>query len=238
MADWYKHEQVQVAVSVILPKNSVFLHVPKTGGVWVRETLKELNLHAQEIRSRTKGESTERTANSWHTVPIWSRDYRSRKHKFCFVRNPLTWHQSYWAFRMTRKNWSKTSEIDTKCRSDNFQIYINNVLAMYPEGYVSWLYEFYTPHCDFVGRYESLAHDLTVALTEFGEIIPFWSNDTGNVFHPRIEGRKNKRSNDSLASEKAKAIYTDEQIDRIIDQEREIFDRYGYERFKTMSYMP
>ena len=91
-------------MTVLLP-NSAFLHIPRTGGTWVREVLAGANLIKDEIVSQTPEESTEGSVRSWHNVPSSNADFLAREHVFCFVRHPLTWYQSYWAYKMYNRSW-------------------------------------------------------------------------------------------------------------------------------------
>ncbi len=204
-------------MSVIL-KNSVFLHIPKTGGVWVRRMLNKQDLEVKEIRSRGGNESSEGSANSWHTVPTWDKDYRARPYRFCFVRNPLTWHKSYWSFRASKNNWNPVNVFDTRCKSGTFHEYISKVLYYYPDGYLSWLYEYYTSHCVYVGKVEFLAESLIVALDGAEE--PYSTED--------IVNNRYVYDNRSPSKYKAQAEYTRWQIKAIQEQEQEIFDKYEY----------
>ena len=204
-------------MSVIL-KNSVFLHVPKTGGIWVRRMLNKQDLELKEIRSRWGNESSGGSTNSWHTVPIWDRDYRARPYRLCFVRNPFTWHQSYWSARTSKDNWEKASVFDTRCKSDTFQEYINRVLFYYPDGYLSWLYEYYTSHCVYVGKVEFLAESLVVALDGAEEL---YSTED-------IMDNRHVYDNRSPRQYKTMTKYAGWQIKAIQKQEQEIFDKYEY----------
>ena len=73
----------------VLTPNTCFLHIPKTGGQWVRSVLKSLEIRCDEDPSY-HGIPTETTVGD--RVP------------YCFVRHPATWLRSYWGHR-TREEW-------------------------------------------------------------------------------------------------------------------------------------
>ena len=86
-----------------------------------------------------------------------------------FVRHPLAWYASYWAYR-ERYGWVSGGdavsgrELDA-FRADTFDAFIENVLSSYP--YLSYLYDFQMGgRADRVGTVENLRHDLMTFLLE------------------------------------------------------------------------
>ncbi len=152
-------------MALILP-HSIFFHIPKTGGTWVREAIKRAGIPTLEI-------------GDWHyelyDLHQWCAQISlspavvQQKFTFAFVRNPLDWYPSYWAFRQTH-GWPK-GEL-TPCRSNNFEQFMWNVIWRFP-GYLSNLYTRYLGPLpgvlNFVGRREILGEDLITALTLAGE---------------------------------------------------------------------
>lgn len=147
-------------------RRAVFVHVPKTGGTWVRQVLQAAGLVIGQ-------------AGRDHATPaeLFRLDHplvTSAPLLFAFVRHPLAWYQSYWCYRM-KHGWHRPSPgdadapirtvtLDAHCRADDFPTFVANCLERYPQGWVSYLYERYTTGCAFVGRQERLAEDLTHAL--------------------------------------------------------------------------
>jgi hypothetical protein len=191
--------------------NSVFLHIPKTGGVWVRDVLKQNDLYLRNIRVSNKKYTTN-NPGSWHNVPWDDADFIARPHRFGFVRHPLTWYRSYWAFKMRRGNWD-TTDFDFKCKANTFIKFVDNIIRYYPDGYLTNLYSFYTSHCTFVGRQEQLAVDLQYIVFEYED-----------VKITDFPDRVNYSSNDILAQ----ALYTPSQMKQIMWIEREINNKYDY----------
>src|SRR5437764_7554829 len=150
-------------MAVLLP-NSIYVHLMKTGGWSVRRILSDLKLNVREIG---------RCHDPAHLLPLPA---RKRPFIFVFIRHPLSWYRSYWAYRMqvdwkvqpnqTITGWQTFGSIlDHECRANDFTIWMQNVLDYVPEGFLSRIYHIYTDEVDFVGRVESFNKDLSRALT-------------------------------------------------------------------------
>lgn len=136
---------------VIHGHRKMFLHVPKTGGTWIREILKKVgNLELQDV-----GEQ--------HLNWRWSREIAPRYDRFTIVRNPWEWYASYWAHRC-RERWEPYwLTIDKDCWSYSFPNFINMVRAYHP-GFLGRLYRDYFPPEDEV--HEGFEYFRTRTLTE------------------------------------------------------------------------
>ena len=110
--------------------------------------------------------------------PAWQARART-SFKFCFVRHPLAWYESYWLFmrgrgwnawgvsRRGRPRWHPNAALDG-LGDDDFNRFMRNVLTRHP-GYVGDMYGWYaTGAIDFVGKQESLADDLARVLRRLG----------------------------------------------------------------------
>ena len=135
----------------IVCEKFIFFHTPKTGGSWVRRAI---------------GNSTEVILELLkHPLP------RMIKHKpiftFAFVRHPLTWYRSYWAYK-NRVGWRPEPGMDD-LRSDTFDGFLNNVLN-HGSGYLSLMFDRRLGHhIGFVGKYENLVEDLVYAMKKSGQ---------------------------------------------------------------------
>jgi len=165
----------------LLNTGAVFLHVPKCGGTWVRTVLHQLGV----LRGRIgyKHSPVEHVNNimrfhGWQFVRHWpfhpwvTPGSLRKAYKFCFVRHPLSWYESWWKFTMKTQavweqgRWHPQRPIDG-CASDDFNVFLRNVLK-HRAGYVSEMYSWYTEGSSFVGRFERLEDDLAVALCGAG----------------------------------------------------------------------
>ncbi len=143
---------------LILPK-SCFLHVPKTGGSWVKKAIAAAGIPCK---------SYEMSGNphiGLKNCPC------PEKFKFAFVRHPVNLYRSYWQYKMTF-GWDSDNLLDQTCQSDNFRQFIRHVLDQFSGVYSDNLIEFIgetNDEIEFVGKYENLVDDLIAALNSAGE---------------------------------------------------------------------
>ena len=77
----------------LVDANALFVHIPKTGGVWVEEALPACGI-ATACPLTTGGVS-------WrHPLPADIRG--SFDFTFTFVRHPISWYESWWRFASSR----------------------------------------------------------------------------------------------------------------------------------------
>jgi hypothetical protein len=141
----------------------LFIHVPKTGGMWVTEALQEAGVEVEE----------EIGATPEH--PLLSELERRGRFTFAFVREPLSWYASIWKFRNyfhLHKGPAEGQLPYDRFIELDFPEFIDSVAKQLP-GFLSNHYEqFVGPRdqeIDFVGRYESLEDDVISALRAAGQ---------------------------------------------------------------------
>jgi hypothetical protein len=181
-------------MAIFLKNNSVFLHIPKTGGKWVISVLEEFDLI--KFNFSHNHADMERTVNFHRHFP-WHFMRQTVKHgcylpkirkafKFCFVRHPLTYYESYYKYAL-QLGWPEGNNPMGKMPGNNswhpnsplfmpkpkgFNDFIKGVVKRHP-GYVTELYSSYTsPSIDFIGKTENLADDLIKVLTIMGINVP------------------------------------------------------------------
>lgn len=193
--------------------HSIFFHIPKTGGTWVRQAIRNADIPVNEVGGWNFMQMEDLHGYFKHAKPCTVQAFG--KLRFAFVRHPLTWHQSMWVFNM-RTNW-KHSEFP---RTQSFTESMEAMLRDYP-GYVSRLYEFYSD-VEYVGRYESLADDLVNALRiaeeEFDEAA--------------LRATLPVNRSASLPQWTNQCRYTPELACRVIASEKDAMERYGYSCMK------
>lgn len=171
-------------MALLLKNGAVFLHVPKTGGNWVTEVLGKMDLVERQVGHKHADYDHFRRPTLPARRPVKAgkkflshmlRNRHEPSYLFCFVRNPLTWYESwfkymsqesrqwkYWGSQHT-DSWHPNSLLDGLGSSD-FNTFVSNVINKRP-GYVTEMFGWYTPPAvDFVGRQEHLREDLIVAL--------------------------------------------------------------------------
>jgi hypothetical protein len=133
--------------------------VPKTGGSWAVEAMQAAGVPAVHPAG-TPG----------HATLAESRDFDDR-FTFGFIRHPLDYWRSYWAFRV-RTGWEMRHPLDRDCATDNFEEFIEGVITHAP-GEASELFERFVGPPDreitFIGRYEHLVDDVCFALATSGQ---------------------------------------------------------------------
>lgn len=149
---------------------SVFYHIPKTGGIWVKEAIRKSGLRYDRCKDRRKV-SHRFALKREHAPPVVVRDeYKEGLFSFCFVRHPMAWYKSYWCYVVKIDYLNMKFPLDRFCWDDVFEKFVVNVLEKFPDGFVKELYQCYDlDNMDFIGKQESLADDLIRALTLAGE---------------------------------------------------------------------
>ncbi len=144
---------------MLIFKNAVFLHVPKTGGTWVKAAVSNAGIEFEEylVDGDIHGDLS--------YCPFRDRFI------FAFVREPLSVYQAYWRFK-TMVGWDQRNPFDMDCAAPTFHTFVENVLRLEP-AWCSRMFEDYVgrtvaDEISFVGRYEALADDLVRALGMIG----------------------------------------------------------------------
>jgi len=180
-------------MAVLLKNNAVFLHVPKTVGTWVTQCIDSLDLLECHIAS--KHADVERINNFWRHYPYFyirkslSRSPRvqhevNKAFKFCFVRHPWDWVQSYYRFAKQEgfpkwggvgPNWRKFGNSNWHpceplydLKHDTFNNFLHDLVTKRP-GFVHELFSWYSGNeVDFIGKQETLENDLISVLRQAG----------------------------------------------------------------------
>lgn len=177
-------------MALVLKCGGIFLHVPKTGGEWVRLILQELNLADYELGDKHADMDEVlyyakfRSGRQFLLYVLRRKILRKVRmrpeegfFKFCFVRHPLKWYESYWKFcsALGWPRWGEECDVAryhinaelNDCADDDFNGFVRKVVKKHP-GYVTELYGRYTRCADFVGKQETLANDLLFVLQQLG----------------------------------------------------------------------
>jgi hypothetical protein len=229
-------------MSLLLTDDSVFLHIPKTGGTWVTRVLREAGL--VRFRFSHKHADLERTLRFGHYYRF---QYLKRTlrgglrlearvrgaYKFCFVRHPVAWYRSFFKY-MQRLDWKRHGGIGGDpwhpnaplydLRADSFAGFVERIQQACP-GYVSGLYRSFTEGTgpegiggvDFVGQQERLNHDLVHVLRHLD--LPF---DEARVL-------ERKKENVSGVPAKAPLELPPSLAAEVAKTDAWAFERYGYE---------
>lgn len=227
-------------MAILLKNDAVFLHVPKTGGTYLRRLFVALDLVRFNF-SRDHADMERAINVSGHYPGNFLRcslrlgknldQYARRCYKFCFVRHPFDWYESYWRFRcdhpgelfvprQTRTrfgfkydNWHPWAPIEPLFDPD-FNRFLDNVIEHCP-GYLTKMYGWYADplHIDFVGKQECLIEDTMQVLNHLQIRYP------ADIFE-RI-GRINE-------SREPRPKWNDSSREMIYRLEYGVFQQYGY----------
>jgi hypothetical protein len=228
-------------MATLLKCKAVFLHVPKTGGTFLRRLFIAMNLIQFDF-SRDHADM-ERVIHASKHYPgnYLLRSIQLRKnlethvkecYKFCLVRNPFDWYESYWRY-MQDKQWQPYTHIPSRTRfgfrqdtwhpwqaieplkDPDFNKFIEKVIQQQP-GYLSKLYNGYADprYIDYVGKQETLAKDMQHIFEHLKvSFDPSLFKSVGTV-------------NESKSS---KPAWDKDNRQMIYQLEQETFKKYGYE---------
>jgi hypothetical protein len=153
-------------------ERAIIYHIPKTGGTWIK-----VALQAAGVRYYTPSWSKEphpfNLKHAHSTPDNVTPQAKDGRLGITFVRQPVGWYTSYWAFR-SRKGARRDEKFPADgLWSDDFDRFVSNLLDAYPQGFVTTLYQYYTgvdgQKVDFIGRQETLVDDLVRALVQAGD---------------------------------------------------------------------
>jgi hypothetical protein len=189
---------------MLIFRNAVFLHVPKTGGSWVTMAVRAGGCQVEDyvVDDDVHGDLS----------------YCPHRDRFifAFVRHPLALYRSYWRFKIGHK-WDVRNPFDMDCAADTFPAFVEKVVSKY-QGWCSSMFEDYVGPpdrpIDFIGRYETLADDLVRALRTAGESF----DESALRATPPVN-----------VSGPCEASWTPALVDAVVKSEARALQRFGYE---------
>ena len=195
----------------IVTDNAILYHIPKTGGTWVKRAMRAAGLDWGYTHTAV-GPSPFGLKRSHGTPDNTPDGAKMGRFAIAFVRRPVAWYRSYWAFR-SRKGARRDEGFPADgLWSDDFDTFVNNLLDAYPDGFVSTLYRLYVgahaQKVDYVGRTEHLGDDLARGLALAGESY----DDSALRLHPVV--------NASPDEWKARAVLSAETQARVAECEK------------------
>jgi hypothetical protein len=163
-------------MTAILKCGALFFHIPKTAGAWVSEVLQENNLIFSHVGGIHNTPRQLEPFESYFRTPARYNRPNKPFFRFCFVRHPLRWYESWFKMMTARKwqnwgddpaHWNPTVLLDG-LGDTTFDGFISNVLAKRP-GFLAEMYgAFVDKGMHYVGRHEHLADDLISILGYLG----------------------------------------------------------------------
>lgn len=161
-------------MTLIRTQKSFFYHIPKTGGVWVENVIKECIEGRKYAHIPRSGVKNDMNLYYGHKCPSGVHNkYKKNRFSFAFVRHPLSWYRSFWCYRM-KYGWRGRSlfPADEQWSSDPNR-WIWRLTGAFPGGFLTKLYKMFVgdngDELGFVGKQENLVDDLITALRLAGE---------------------------------------------------------------------
>ena len=159
-------------MAILLKCGAIFLHIPKTGGNWVSDVLEDNSLVFANIGGRHCGMEQLTALEKLFRVSYHYSKPNKPFFKFCFVRHPLRWYESWYKMMkgLDWHHWNVGAEdwfppvMLNGMGDQEFNVFVRNVLQHRP-GFVTEMYSWYISHgVHFVGRQENIVDDLISVL--------------------------------------------------------------------------
>jgi len=162
-------------------EHCVIQHIPRTGGFWIRNLLEtnkipfESLLYSPEDREKRPTRPIERDLIGTKKVDRIHCRIDTKKPSLVIVRFPPSWYISYYTHKAQHEVWYD-SKLD-RCRDGNysmfegFEPFIDNVIKTFPDGFLSYLYEYYADNPNTtVGRTETLGPSVRKFIEKYEDI--------------------------------------------------------------------
>ncbi len=182
---------------VMSNSKSMFLHLPKTGGTWIRFALRKAGVEWEDYGLQ-------------HLNYADSSSIHPDSPRFTVLRDPFEWYASYWVMRQI-EGWEANWILSYDCKHDDFNNFVQVVCLKHP-GFLTAVYSEFAAPGVTVLRTETLRDDLIAYLHDAGE--PF-DEDV-------LRGIPLVHQGASLDEYRERVIYTDETRELLAESEKEI----------------
>jgi hypothetical protein len=208
--------------------HSIFFHIPKTGGTWVRLALQKAgvpfrHLHRTDCRASQQigAECDKKCAHvAFQNLPP---ALVKPAFTFAFVRHPLSYYQSYWCYKM-QHGWRAENEFDKLFANNDFEPFLWTVVQHNP-GRLMKLYNRFLGKAaqgsevvSFVGKQEHLATDLVQALRLAGE----------EFNEEKLVGTTPKNAATAEIHWKERCAYSPDLAKAVLQAEEQVLTRFQY----------
>jgi len=169
-------------MSQLLPNQRLLhIHIPRTGGTWINEAFRILNVHVSMKFQRKKCSNTRKLVAKHCLLSHYAaKEFAKWDTSFAFVRHPIAYYESVWGWlkesgkykaKVGRFCWHPFMEAYLNFDAD-FNIWAGRMLETHP-GWVSHLFDMYVgpeggEFVDYIGRTESLLKNFCEIMADFG----------------------------------------------------------------------
>ncbi len=215
MSDWVK-------------KDICYLHIPKTGGNWVRNVLRNSGIKESKTNKINKHATYDFLVGSKVSeINIFRKHSMDNIRFFCVIRHPLLWYQSWFNYQsqwrmgwkqfgkvgsLNKKDWHSLSPLNNPSISDfnEFMKIVNNKTP----GFLTYLFYSYTIPSNARVLKNELLRDQLLQL-----------NQEWNMGLDKSEIQKSDKVN---VSPKSQIIWSEENIKNTLNNESSLIKKYNY----------
>tara|TARA_R110000868_G_scaffold150227_2_gene373234 strand:- start:8105 stop:8749 length:645 start_codon:yes stop_codon:yes gene_type:complete len=189
----------------------VFLHIPKTGGMWVSYAMK---------RAFDTSMVGHQHSHFPQLLQLYDEKWYKQRFIFTMVRHPITWYQSRWAFRV-KHGWRIGHPLDFACATNDFHSFVEAALDFKPDGWLTWEYGQYIDNVpggiDYVAKLENGVDEIMRVL-----------DIAGVEYDPKIIKSVPRVNDSDMGGHPSKywAKYTPELFDRVMAVENRVIAKY------------
>lgn len=234
-------------MSIILPdKRCLFLHIPRTGGWWVRWAIADSLKIETGVWVRSINPKIARS-HALLSHYIDRPDKANFRSAFAFVRHPIAYYESVWMFFAKmglgsrekigggRFDWHP-HRTAARLWVPDFGEWMGWMIRLHPGWYSDMIRLYVGPkggeYCKFIGRTEHLPDHLLQILRGYRYKIP--TGDDKALYKSKKKNTSYDRSNSRV---KVMLNWTSELKDEVLETEREVIDRfYGKNENKIRMY--
>ncbi len=106
-------------MSIVTKSKQIFIHFPKTAGTYIEETFDKDGISYEKLLSSSKHRPLYRDQHGSKHCGVCYEEYPADVYKrFLFIREPISWYQSYISFKINTKKYNKRHWFDRLIRNE------------------------------------------------------------------------------------------------------------------------